>query len=339
MAIVNRENVEIACEAVAARGEKVTGLSVRTELGLMFAAESGGRPFGSPNTVLGFMNAWKDAKRQQSYQKQRAEEAAESTTEAAADTEAAELNVEIADAISRLSSLIAAANNNTIKTERADAASRIDAVRVSAARDIAAVRAAADEQIVEIQERANQQVEEARSAEIDATNQIEQLEIRVQQMLVDNAAVAAQLDAMTEERNKVKDQLALAIAQRDTMHSEVQRLRPFEAEAAAQKMRADDFENKLKEAESDYEKLSVSAKELLVSNATTNQICEQQRAELSRSKKEKAGLENNINEFRRAVYEMSEAHKLEIVSVRAETNATIELLQSAVAAMQSSKVS
>lgn len=339
MAIVTKETVEIACENVAARGEKVTGSSVRIELGLMFPEDSGGRPFGSPNTVLGFMNAWKDAKRQQSYQQQKADEAAENTTEAASETDTVELNAEIVDALAKLSTLILAVNNANIKTERADATARIDAVRVSAARDIAAVRAAADEQIVEIRERATQQVDEARSAEIDATNQIEQLEIRVQQLLADNDAVAVKLETITAERNKIMDQMALAIAQRDTMHSEVQRLRQYEAEAAAQKMRADDLENTLKEAESDYEKLSVSAKELLVSNATTNQICEQQRAELSRFKKENAGLGNNINEFKRAVYEMSEAHKLEIASVRAETKATVDLLQSAIVAMQSVKVS
>lgn len=337
MAIVNKENVEIACEAVAARGEKVTGSSVRSELGQMFTAESGGRPFGSPNTVLNYMNAWKDARRHQSYQKQREEEAGERTSEAAADTEAAELNVEITDAIAKLATLISVVNNANIKVERTDAASRIDAVRVSASRDIAAVRAAADEQIVEIRERANQQVEEARSAELDATNQVEHLEIRVQQLIAEKAGVVAKLDTVIADKNQLRDQISLAIAQRDNMHEEVKRLRPYEAEAVAQKMRADDLENTLKEAESDYEELSGSAKELLVSHATTNQICEQQRAELSRSKKEKAGLENNLNEFKRAVYEMSEAHKLEIVAVRAETNATIELLQSAVAAMQSTR--
>ena len=88
---------------------------------------------------------------------------------------------------------------------------------------------------------------------------------------------------------------------------------------------------------SDNALLTTKSNEIALASATISQINEQQKVDLNSANKNIVGLEMKLSETRRAADEMSEAHKLEIAAVRAETSKTIELMQAAILAMRQVK--
>ena len=178
MAIVTRENVENACERIAARGEKVTGEKVKAELGLMFPEESGGKPIGSPNVIHKFMNEWKDARRSQSDRRQN-DEKEEPIVEPKPDHISIDQLPEFANGMNRLSGIVIDLINQTIESERSESAKKIDVIKESALRDVAAANAAAEAQIANLKEITRIEIDEARAGELEAGQAIETLQTGV----------------------------------------------------------------------------------------------------------------------------------------------------------------